>query len=221
MRPRLLVAASSAALVAALVALPVTRAYPPSVGITSPSRDCLACHRQSGSWQDQRTTIIDLLDADARTSLRQRDGSFLIEVPRNERRTVVTVIGRTANDRAPSPERNAWLYVDPAQLATSSISKFAPGWDVSLPMSCRLVGDNVPEYAGARVTALPMTVRPTDAARDATIELQVMLTAGQSVKGSAVEGIRSSYHLRRVRLHVVDPPAAQPPATRPAPTPPR
>ncbi|MBI2894356.1 MAG: hypothetical protein HYY06_12455 [Deltaproteobacteria bacterium] len=221
MRVRVLVAACTAALVAGLAALPDTRAYPPAVGIVGPSRDCLACHTQSGSWGDQRHTIIDLLDANTRASLRQRDGSFLIQVARGERRTIVTVIGRAAGDRSPPPERNAWHYVDPTQLATSSISRFAPGWDVSLPMSCRLVGDSVPEYVGARVTSLPMTVRPGDAARDATIELQVMLTAGQSVKGSAIEGMRSSYHVRHVRLRVVDPPTTPIPAAPPVPAPPR
>ena len=33
-------------------------------------------------------------------------------------------------------------------------------------MACRVVGDNLEIYKGAKITALPVTVRPTDAARD-------------------------------------------------------
>lgn len=181
-------------------------AYPPAVGITGQARDCMACHVANGPWSDEAGTIIDILDRDSRQSLRAADGAFEIPVPRGQTRTVLTVIGRVAGDAAPAPLRNAWTYVDPTQLETSSLSKFAPGWDVSLPMSCRLVGDAVPQFPGARVTALPMTIRPGDAARDAVVELQVMLTSGESVKGDASQGLVSNYFLRHVRLRVTDPP---------------
>lgn len=178
-------------------------AYPPGVAILGKSRTCLACHVSNGPWSGEARTIIDVLDAATKKSLRSADGSFLVEVPRGQTRTVLTVVGRTKGDAKPV-RRNAWLYVDPAQIGSSSLSKFAPGWDVNLPMSCRIVGDKVEGHEGADVTALPMTVRPTDAARDADIELQVMLTAGEAVKGKGKEGMIASYFVRRVFLKVVE-----------------
>ncbi len=118
-------------------------------------------------------------------------------------KTVLTVIGRAKGD-AKVPRRNAWLYVDPAQIDSSALSKFAPGWDVNLPMSCRIVGDKLPEHEGAALTVLPMTVRPTDAARDAEVELQAMLTRGESVKGKPAEGLSANYLQRKVQLRVLD-----------------
>jgi hypothetical protein len=47
-----------------------------------------------------------------------------------------------------------------------------------------------------------MTLRPGDDARDAEIELQVMLTRGESVKGKPQEGMIGSYFERKVRLKV-------------------
>jgi hypothetical protein len=103
----------------------------------------------------------------------------------------------------PAPYRNAWLYVDPKRISdTGSLNKFAPGWMVNLPMSCRVVGDAVDAYPGARLTALPMTLRAGDDAGDAEIELQVMLTRGDSVKGDAKKGMIGNYFERRVYLKV-------------------
>ena len=199
---------SSRALVAAAVLslLFVTSkasAYPPGVGILSKNRSCISCHANGGPWADEARTIIDVLDAKTKKTLRGADGTFRVEVPRGESRTVLTVIGRQKGD-ATLPRRNAWLYVDPAQIEASTLSKFAPGWDVNLPMSCRLVGDKIETYDGALVTVLPMTVRPTDAARDAEIELQVMLTAGDAVKGKDKEGLVSNYFVRKVILKVLE-----------------
>lgn len=43
----------------------------------------------------------------------------------------------------PVPRRNGWIFVDPAQVTQDDLgSKFAPGWDVDLSLSCRLVGDS-------------------------------------------------------------------------------
>ena len=179
-------------------------AYPPAVGILGKAQSCLACHVNNGPWTDQEKTIVDILDKETGQSLRQADGAFLIEAKRGQARTLVTVIGRAKGDPAPAPYRNAWLYVDPAQIETSSLSKFAPGWEVNLPMSCRIVGDAVKGYEGATVTALPMTIRPSDAARDATIMLQIMLTRGESVKGKPTEGMIGNYFERTVRLKVLD-----------------
>ncbi len=183
----------------------VVSAYPPAVGIIGQSRSCIDCHADNGPWRDESATIVDILDATTRTSLREPDGRFLLQVERGKTRTVLTVIGRKAGDRLPAPERNAWLYVDPLQLETSALSKFAPGWDVNLPMSCRIVGDNVPEYLGTAVTALPMTVRAGDAARHAELELQVMLTSGVSAKGDPDTWLKANFLLRHLILDVVDP----------------
>jgi hypothetical protein len=178
------------------------RAYPPAVGILSKSTSCIACHISNGPWTDERRTIIDVLDGKTKRSLLAQDGSFLIEVRRGEARTVMTVIG--SSKESPTPTRNGWLYVDPKQIGTSSLSKFAPGWDVNLPMACRIVGDEIDVYPGAHITVLPMTIRPMDAARNADLELQVMLSQGESLKGRPKEGLVSSYFVRKVKLQVLE-----------------
>ena len=179
-------------------------AYPPAVGIVGKAKNCLSCHVSNGPWKDDETTIIDILDQGTKKSLKQPDGSFLIEVKRGEIKTVLTVIGRSKADKGESPYRNAWLYVDPRTVESTSLSKFAPGWDVNLPMSCRIVGDNLEGYEGAKITVLPMAIRPTDAAQDAELTLQVMLTKGESVKGNAQEGMVGNYFERKVKLKVAD-----------------
>ncbi len=96
------------------VALAISAAaYPPGVGILSKNRSCSACHVSNGPWADDARTIVDVLDAKAKTSLRQADGTFAIEVPRYESRTVLTVIGRAAGEKNP-PRR-------PREQACSSI----------------------------------------------------------------------------------------------------
>jgi hypothetical protein len=178
-------------------------AYPPGVGILTKNRSCSSCHRSNGPWTDEARTVIDVVDAQTRKSLRAPGGVFRLEVPRGEMRTVLTVIGRQKGDPQ-SLRRNAWLYVDPTQIGTSALSKFAAGWDVNLPMACRIVGDTLEGYGDAQLTVLPMTVRPTDAARDAELELQVMLTAGEAVKGNANQGLISNLAVRKVLLKVLD-----------------
>jgi len=192
-------------LVTLLIPSGVSLAYPPAVGILSSSRSCLTCHSSNGPWSDETNTIIDVLDKTTGKSLKQPDGSFLIEATRFQPRTVLTLIGRTAEDTAPPPLRNAWLYVDPQQIGSASLSKFAPGWEANLTMACRLVGDPYEPLPGAKVTVLPMTIRPADAARDAELELQVLLTGGESAKGMPVERMISNYLVRRVLLKVVEP----------------
>lgn len=178
-------------------------AYPPAVGILGPARNCLSCHSSEGPWKDPTGVIIDILDKSTGKSLKQGDGTFLISARRGELRTVVTVIGWGARQGGPAPYRNAWLYVDPKRIPEPGfLNKFAPGWMVNLPMSCRIVGDPVEAYPGAPLTALPMTLRAGDDASDAEIELQVMLTRGESVKGNAQKGMEGNYFERRVRLKV-------------------
>lgn len=179
-------------------------AYPPGVGILSKARNCLACHADNGPWGDEGRTIIDIIDKDSPKSFRQPDGSFLLQMKRNEPLTVRTVIGRSKSNNEIAPYRNAWIYVDPTTIESGSLSKFAPGWDVNLQLSCRVVGDQLEGYEGTTLTVLPMTLRPSDAARNATVTLQVMLTQGESVKGKAKEGMVGNYFERTVRLKVVD-----------------
>jgi hypothetical protein len=135
----------------------VVYAYPPAVGILSNSRNCIACHINNGEWKDDDNTIIDILDKSTKKSFKQPDGTFLIETKRNVPITVLTVIGSKKDNSIPAPYRNAWLYIDPATIGTNALSKFAPGWDVNLPMACRLVGDKLPGYEYADITSLPMT----------------------------------------------------------------
>ena len=71
-------------------------------------------------------------------------------------------------------------------------------------MACRIVGDKLAGHDGARLTALPTSIRPADAAQDAELMLQVMLTTGESVKGKPREGMIGSYFERKVRLKVVE-----------------
>jgi hypothetical protein len=178
-------------------------AYPPAVGILSNSKNCISCHVNNGPWKDDGKTIIDILDRETKKSFKQPDGSFLIEIKRWEQKTVLTVIGNIKDNSIAAPYRNAWLYIDPTTIGTNSLSKFAPGWDVNLSISCRLVGDNLPGYENADITSLPMTIQPTSIAEDAEIQLQVMLTKGEGVKGNAQEGMVGNYFEKRVLLIVI------------------
>lgn len=177
-------------------------AYPPAVGILSNSKNCMSCHTNNGPWKEEDNLVIDILDMETKKSLKQTDGSFLIETKRWEQKTVLTVIGQKKDKSVDEPYRNAWLYIDPATIGTQSLSKFAPNWDVNLPMSCRLVGDKLPGYEDAVITSLPMTIQPLSNAKDAVLQLQVMLTKGESVKGKAQEGMLGNYFERKVILKV-------------------
>jgi len=178
-------------------------AYPPAVGILSNSKNCISCHVNNGPWKDDGKIIIDILDSETKKSFKQPDGSFLIEIKRGEQKTVLTVIGNIKDNSIDAPYRNAWLYIDPTTIGTNSLSKFAPGWDVNLSISCRIVGDNLPGYENADITSLPMTIQPTSIAEDAEIQLQVMLTGGESVKGNAQEGMVGNYFEKKVLLIVI------------------
>jgi len=179
-------------------------AYPPAVGILSKSRDCLECHIDNGPWTDDSKTIIDVLDAGTNKSLKQADGSFLIEVKRNQTKTIQTVIGRVKGDLTEEPYRNAWIYIDPQTIGTSSLNKFANGWECNLPISCRLIGDKHEKFEGAKITSLPMTVRPTSSAKNTELELQAMLTKGEAVKEDPYQGMLGNYFLRKVKLRVIE-----------------
>jgi hypothetical protein len=178
--------------------------YPPGVGITSKSPSCLSCHADNGPWTDVALTIVDILDKDTSASLKQPDGSFLITVPRGERRTVVTVIGRAAGDAAPAPVRNGWIYIDPTLITSDRLTKFPTGWDANLPLSCRLVGDKLPGYENARLTALAMTLEARPEAADAELVLQAMMTTGEAAKGAPNGGLVGNYIERKVKFKVTD-----------------
>ena len=177
-------------------------AYPPGVGILTNSPNCLSCHTNNGLWKDDANTIIDILDKDTKKSLKQNDGTFLIETKKGEPKTVLTVVGSKKSNIIPASYRNAWLYIDPTTIGTKTLSKFAPNWEVNLQMSCRLVGDNLKGYEDADITSLPMTIQPLDNAKDAEISLQVMLTKGEATKNNAHEGLTGSYFERKVKLKV-------------------
>ncbi len=179
-------------------------AYPPGVGILSKAKNCLACHANNGPWAAEERTIIDIIEFNSLKSYRQADGSFLLQVKRNESLTVRTVIGRKPSAQEPLPQRNAWIYVDPTTIESSSLSKFAPGWEVNLQLACRVVGDPLEGYGSAVLTVLPMTIRPSDAAKNAQVILQGMLTRGESVKGKPKEGMIGNYFQRNVRLQILD-----------------
>ena len=179
-------------------------AYPPAVGLVGKAKNCLSCHANNGPWKDDDRLIIDIIDKETQKSLKRSDGSFLLEVKRGEIKTILTIIGRKGGNTEETPYRNAWLYVDPNTIKTSSLTKFAPGWNVNLPMACRIIGDNIDIYKGSNITVLPMSIRPTDTAINAELTLQVMLTKGESVKGKPKEGMIGNYFKRIVNFRVLD-----------------
>jgi hypothetical protein len=177
-------------------------AYPPGVGILSNSKNCMSCHVNNGPWKDESKLVIDILDADSKKSLKQPDGSFVIDTERWKQRKLLTVIGWVQDKSVPAPAKNAWLYIDPTTIGSPSLSKFAPNWDVNLPLSCRVVGDKLDGYENVDLTSLPMIVQPMSNAKDAELQLQVMLTKGESVKGNAKEGMIGNYFEKKVMLKV-------------------
>ncbi len=180
----------------------IVLAYPPAVGILGPAKSCLACHVQNGPWKDDQTLVIDLLDKATGQSLRQPDGTFKLTASRNQPSILLTAIGYRGSDPNLIPYRNAWLYVSPETIGNSALSKFAAGWDVNLPVACRITGDKMEGFADAHVTVLPMTILPTASAKDAVVQLQIMLTKGESVKGKPAEGMIGSYFERTLYLRI-------------------
>lgn len=177
-------------------------AYPPAVGILGKSQNCLNCHVNNGNWIDGPDLVIDIVDKDTKSSLKQPDGSFMLSVKRGHSISILTVIGFRTDDTNLIPHRNGWVYVDTIRIKSSALSKFPPGWEVNLPMACRLVGDKLNAYPDVHGTVLPMTVRPTDAASDAEVTLQVMLTKGETVKGKPKQGMVGNYFVRTLHLKV-------------------
>jgi hypothetical protein len=177
-------------------------AYPPGVGILSSNKNCMGCHVNNGPWKDESKLVIDILDAETKKSMKQTDGSFLIDADRWKQRKLLTVIGWMKDKSLSAPARNAWLYIDPTTIGTPSLSKFAPNWDVNLPLSCRVVGDKLEGYENVDITSLPMIIQPMSNAKDAELQLQIMLTKGESVKGNAKEGMLGNYFEKKVLLKI-------------------
>jgi hypothetical protein len=174
--------------------------YPPAVGISGSSKNCLTCHIDNGPWKDDEMAVVDILDKGTGKSLRQPDGFFLVEARKGEPKTIVTVLGRKANDTADPPTRNAWIYID---QASPSITKFPQGWQANLQYSCRVVGDTMSGFEGMQVTIAPMTILAGDSAQDAEVNLQAMVTTGTAVKAKAKEGLVGNFLERKLKLKVV------------------
>lgn len=179
-------------------------ASPPAVGIVGNSRNCLACHVSNGSWSEGADLIVDLIDKDTQQSLRQPDGSFLLTAKRGAATTVMAVIGYRGLAPDQSPYRNGWNFVDSTTIGSSSLSKFAPGWEINVPYGCRITGDKLAAYPDAVMTSAPITIRPTETAKDADVTFQTMMTKGESVKGNAKSGLTGNYHAREVHLRVIE-----------------
>lgn len=177
-------------------------AYPPGVGLLSSSKNCVSCHSSKGPWNEDNKLIVDILDADTKKSFKQPDGSFVIETERWEQKKLLTVIGWMKDKSVSAPYRNAWLYIDPTTIGTPSLSKFAPNWDVNLPLSCRIVGDKLDGYENADITSLPMIIQSLGNAKNTELQLQIMLTKGESIKGNALEGMLGNYFERKVFLKI-------------------
>ena len=182
---------------------PPALGYPPAVGVLGKARNCIACHANDGPWKGDKNLIVDLLDKETGKSLREKDGSFLISVRLEQRRTVLVVLGRAKGDTSPVPQRNGWIFVDPTLIKRDHLGpKFPAGWEVDLNMSCRLVGDTHKAYEGATISVLPMTLRPTGLAKDTELEWQILMTSGEAIKGDATRWLVQNYFDQKVRLKV-------------------
>jgi hypothetical protein len=146
--------------------------------------------------------IIDIVDLQTKKSVKQPDGSFVLEAKRGQAVTLSTIIGYRKKEGQAPPYRNAWLYIDSTQIGKQALSKFPTGWEVNLPMACRLVGDKSEMYPDADVTVLPMTILPGIGAANDTLSLQVMLTSGEAVKGDAKKGMTGNFFKRSLVLKV-------------------
>ena len=179
-------------------------ASPPAVGIIGNSRSCISCHANTGPWTAGPDLIVDLIDKETQQSLRQPDGSFLVTTKRGTAATAIAVIGYRGMTPEQSPHRNGWIFVDSTTIGTSSLSKFAPGWEISVPYGCKISGDSIAAYPGAAVTTAPISIRPTETAQDADVTFQTLMTSGEPVKGKPKSGLTSNYHARIVHLRITD-----------------
>lgn len=170
----------------------------PAASLEGRQKSCIACHQNSGPWNDESKLLIDIVDAASGKSLKTADGSFEIAVRRGEERRVRTVFG--ADQSLPwRPECAGWLYVDPRELETApeSSSKFAPGWAVNRAFCGKRLNEDLKEYPGKKGGGLTMTLSPREGAKDATIELQVLF---KSMDPTLV----GNYYVKRVNLKALE-----------------
>lgn len=185
----------------AVLSADVSFAYPPAVGVTGNSPNCLSCHVENGPWEDDDMAAVDILDKATGKSLRQGDGSFMLSAHRNEPKTIMVVLGRRAGDTEEPPTRNGWIFVD---HQASTMTKFPEGWQANVQFGCRVVGDTMTGFEGARVTIAPMTLVAGEDARDAELTLHAMISKGTGVKGKAKEGLISNFLDRKLKLKIIE-----------------
>lgn len=175
--------------------------YPPAVGLSGNSQNCLSCHADNGPWKDDDNIIVDIVDKVSGKSLGQPDGTFLIRARKGETVTVITVLGRKAGDTAEPPQRNAWIFID---RSSQELSRLPKGWDVNVQYSCRVIGDKQVGFEGANITSAPMIVKAGSDAIDGILTLQAMITKGMSAKNKPDEGLVGNYVERQINLKVID-----------------
>src|SRR6266545_2219147 len=93
--------------------------YPGMVGIAGKSKNCIVCHANNGGWDDGKT-IVDIVDKETLKSYKQPDGSFSIDVKRNEQKTIILILGRPKEESS-LPVRNAWLLLDTSKIQSSGL----------------------------------------------------------------------------------------------------
>lgn len=170
----------------------------PTAPIVGRQTSCLNCHKNTGPWTDEAKTIIEMLDSQTGESLKQKDGSFLITVKRNEIKTVQVVFGVTG-DVEKAPECISWCFVDPIEQKQSSdaSNKFAPHWEVNAQYGGRFVGDKVKGYETHKIVASTMSLRPTEKAKDGKLVLQVLFPI-------AFRGLDGNYFEKQVTLKLIE-----------------
>ena len=83
------------------------------------------------------------------------------------------------------------------ESAHESDLKFAPGWRVNRPFCGKRLREEVAGFPGHHLAAITMTIRPTDTAKDADIQLQVLFK-------SMARGLAADYFQHTVHLVVED-----------------
>lgn len=172
-------------------------AWPASL-LESRTENCQGCHVPAGNWQDTSQVVIDIIDPETGISYKQPDGSFSITVKRETDKRVKSVFGILPDVQFP-PDVVGWLYVSPEALQSAHESdlKFAPGWSVNRPFCGKRLHEVVTDYPGNRMAAITMTIRPSDVAENADIQLQVLFK-------SLARGVDADYFQHTVHLIVED-----------------
>ena len=168
----------------------------PGVPLEGRQKTCLSCHINTGPWNDEEKTIIEILDPKTGTSFKKPDGSFAIPVKKGEERRVLVVLG-VEPTYSWIPEWTAWLFVHPEALQKDpeSSPKFAPNWEVNRAFCGKRLGESVKGFEEKKVASITMTIRPLKDAKDETVLLQVFFKSGDRTKVG-------NYFERKVLLQV-------------------